>query len=93
MIHPFKKDFSAVYFREIKKPVINSEKIYLNDVLLSKGQGQNNYDIDYTTGIVSLISKLDVSITSISLGVNPVVTTYDAHNYNNGDLIYISNLI
>lgn len=51
------KKGQAEYFRDIKKPVINSEKIYLNDVLLSS----SSYQIDYKTGLVTLVA-LDTDV-------------------------------
>ncbi len=79
---------SSTYTRTIKKPVIGTEQIYRNNNLLTIN---TNYTIDYTTGLVTFIPDYSYTITSITSGVNPVITTSIATNITAGQYVYIAN--
>ncbi len=83
----------AKRIRDIKKPVVNTEKIFRNNIELTKGTSLSQYDIDYTTGIITFQPITFFNISSVTTGgVSCVVTTSVNHNFTNGQKIYISNM-
>jgi uncharacterized protein (TIGR02217 family) len=82
---------SSTYTRIIRKPVVSTEQIYRNNTLLTNGSNPGNYSIDYTTGIVTFVPDYTYTITSITSGVNPTITTSIATNIQVGQYVYINN--
>ena len=82
-------DGQATY-KKIVKPVDNINfKVYKNNTLIIKDV---NYTVDFTKGIITLISAVNLTIINITTGLNCVVTTSTNHGLNTGNVIYLTNL-
>lgn len=52
----------TTYVRNINKPVINTVVVQVNDININEGSGNNEYQIDLTSGIITLGSSLAASV-------------------------------
>jgi uncharacterized protein (TIGR02217 family) len=78
--------------KSIKKPVVGTIKVYRNATLIPIGILPSNISIDYTNGIVTFVPDLLYNIASITIGINPEVTTTLPHSFIGGEIIYLSSL-
>jgi len=76
---------SAIYIKDIFKPVNGTFKLYKNSILQSSG-----YTIDNTTGIITFTATSTKSC-SIAIAISGVATvTSVAHGFTNGQVIYFT---
>ena len=91
---------TSTEYRDIRKPVLNSVKVYSNGVEVTQGTSAGNCAIDYTTGVVSFVhtstknvnATVTRNITAITKASPGVITTSVAHGFNNGDQIKMLNV-
>lgn len=94
-IYQIQKNYStelSTYTRQIRKPVVSTEQIYRNNLILTNGTNPGNYSIDYTQGLVTFVADYTYTITSITSGVNPTITTSTSNNIKVGQYVYLNNL-
>lgn len=80
----------AYDYRQIRKPVAGTVKVYRNGTLATAGGANGNYAIDTTTGLITWVNDLVVSITNITQATNGVVTTATAHGLTTGWQVMMS---
>jgi uncharacterized protein (TIGR02217 family) len=83
----------AYEYRQIRKPVTGTTKIYRNGVLATAGGANGNYSIDTTTGLITFVNDLVVSISAITQATAGVVTTSTAHGLTTGWQVMITGVV
>ena len=73
--------------RRITKPVPGTVEVQRNGIRLSLGTAPGQIQIDSASGILSITEDRRVAIAQISNSDPGVVTTFDAHGLNDGDVI------
>ncbi len=73
--------------RRITKPVPGTVEVQRNGIRLSLGTAPGQIQIDASSGILSITEDRRVAIAQISNSDPGVVTTFDAHGLNDGDVI------
>ena len=86
----FLYDIEIGRFKKIVKPVENDLVIYKNNSLLIEN---TNYNIDYTSGIVSFIPDKTLTISTITTNTNPTITTVQDHGLSVNEYVYLNNIL
>lgn len=88
------KNYSISVLKDVKKitkPVLNTIKIYRNNILVTFGTNPSNCLLDTTNGIVTFNPDKTLNINTINVGTNPQVF-YTNHGLTNNQTVYLYNL-
>lgn len=82
----------AYDYRQIRKPVAGTIKVYRNGTLATAGTANGNYAIDTTTGLITWVNDSVIVVTGITQANPGVVTTFTAHGLTTGQQVMITGI-
>lgn len=92
-VYQLKKKYSDINIKAINKPKVDTLKILRNGIIVPISDvTSGGIQIDDTTGKIIFKSDKELTITNITNGVNPTITTSINHGILDGMTIYLTNL-